>query len=75
MFLCPDCASERTVKNIYIDTGKQHYLCRNCGYQFVENLINKVIDTLMQERIDRLLLERISMAGIARAFQVSEQWL
>ena len=28
-----------------------------------------------QELIDRLLLERISLAGIARAAQVSEQWL
>ena len=27
------------------------------------------------ELIDRLLLERISLAGIARAVQVSEQWL
>ena len=28
-----------------------------------------------RELIDRLLLERISLAGIARAVQVSEQWL
>jgi len=35
----------------------------------------KVIDTPTRELIDRLLLERIPMAGIARAVQVSEQWL
>jgi hypothetical protein len=35
----------------------------------------KVIDSAKRELIDRLLLERISLAGIARAAQVSEQWL
>lgn len=72
---CPDCASERIVKNGRIHTGKQRYLCRNCGRQFVENPTNKTIDTPTRELIDRLLLERLSMAGIARAVQVSEQWL
>ncbi|WP_159789325.1 IS1/IS1595 family N-terminal zinc-binding domain-containing protein [Sodalinema gerasimenkoae] len=72
---CPDCNSKRTVKNGHIHTGKQRYLCRNCGRQFVKNPTNKVIDTPTRELIDRLLLERIPMAGIARAVQVSEQWL
>ncbi|MEP0819789.1 IS1 family transposase [Trichocoleus desertorum GB2-A4] len=75
MPLCPDCTSERTVKNGHIHTGKQRYLCRTCGRQFVENPTNKTIDTPTRELIDRLLLERLSMAGIARAVQVSEQWL
>lgn len=75
MLPCPDCTSERTVKNGHIHTGKQRYLCRNCGRQFVEDPTNKIIDTATRELIDRLLLERISMAGIARAVQVSEQWL
>ena len=35
----------------------------------------KVIDSATRELIDWLLLERISLAGIARAVQVSEQWL
>lgn len=78
---CPDCTSnctsKRTVKNGHIHTGKQRYLCRGCGRQFVENPTenptNKVIDTPTRALIDRLLLERISMAGIPRATQVSEQ--
>ncbi|WP_431191294.1 IS1/IS1595 family N-terminal zinc-binding domain-containing protein [Leptolyngbya subtilissima] len=57
-----------------IYTGKQRYLCRGCGRQFVENPTKKVINTPMRKLIDRLLLERLSMAGIARAVQVSEQW-
>lgn len=40
---CPGCTSERTVKNGHIHTGKQRYLCRNCGRQCVENLTHKVI--------------------------------
>ena len=71
----PDCTSERTVKNGHIHTGKQRYLGRNCGRQFVENPTNKTIDTPTRELIDRLLLERLSMVGIARVAQVSEQWL
>ena len=34
-----------------------------------------MIDPATKNLIDRLLLERISLAGIARAAQVSEQWL
>ena len=34
-----------------------------------------MIDQATRELIDRLLLERLSLAGIARATQVSEQWL
>ena len=34
-----------------------------------------MIDQATRELIDRLLWERISLAGIARATQVSEQWL
>lgn len=72
---CPDCTSKRTVKNGHIHTGKQRYLCRNCGHQSVENPTNKTIAPPTRELIDWLLLERISMAGIARAVQVSKQWL
>jgi hypothetical protein len=34
-----------------------------------------MIDGATRELIDRLLLEKISLAGIARAVKVSEQWL
>ena len=41
----------------------------------VEQPSKKVIDQATRSLIDRLLLERISLAGIARAAKVSEQWL
>ncbi|WP_420800314.1 IS1 family transposase [Myxacorys almedinensis] len=75
MLACPICASSDTVKNGCIHTGKQRFKCHDCGRQFVEQPTQKVIDQATRELIDRLLLERISLAGIARAAQVSQQWL
>jgi transposase-like protein len=72
---CPTCASSQTVKNGRIHNGKQRFKCHDCGRQFVEHPSKKVIDQTTRQLIDRLLLERISLAGIARAVQVSEQWL
>lgn len=69
---CPNCTSERRVKNGRIHTGKQRYKCLQCGRQFVAQPSKKVIDRALRELIDRLLLERISLAGIASAAQVSE---
>ncbi len=68
---CPQCASSKTVKNGHIHNGKQRFLCHECGRQFIENPVKKVIDQATRELIDRLLLERISLAGIARVVQVS----
>lgn len=75
MSSCPQCQATHTVKNGHIHTGKKRYRCRQCGYQFVQHPTDKRIDHEMRSLIDRLLLERLSMAGIARAVQVSEQWL
>lgn len=75
MSTCPNCTSARTVKNGRIHNGKQRFLCRECGRQFALAPTKKVIDPVTRELIDRLLLERISLAGIARAVQVSETWL
>lgn len=72
---CPICASAQTVKNGRIHNGKQRFKCQECGRQFVEQPTKKAISQATRELIDRLLLERISLAGIARAVQISEQWL
>lgn len=75
MPICPLCGCAQTVKNGHIHNGKQRFKCQDCGRQFVEQPTKKVIDQATRELIDRLLLERLSLAGIARAAQVSEQWL
>ena len=72
---CPSCSSSQTVKNGHIHNGKQRFKCRECGRQFIEKPQKKIIDQETRALIDRLLLERLSLAGIARATQVSQQWL
>jgi hypothetical protein len=42
---------------------------------FLNIRIHKVIDQQTGELSDRLLLECISLAGIARALLISQQWL
>lgn len=72
---CPNCGADDIVKNGTTRRGKQNYKCRDCGRQFVEDPQWKRIPPDSKATIDRLLLERISLAGIARAMQVSEDWL
>ncbi len=75
MNACPNCQSEQTIKNGHIHNGKQRYLCKDCGRQFVLNPTNKTISEETKARIDKLLLEKLSLAGIARVEDVSETWL
>ena len=75
MPICPNCDSEKIVKNGRIHNGKQRFKCNECNRQFVENPEKIVINQEKRELIDRLLLEKISLAGIARAVKVSEKWL
>lgn len=72
---CPDCKSEKVVKNGSIHNGKQKYQCNECGRQFVKAPKNKRVTDEQKELIDKLLLEKIPLAGIARVVEVSEKWL
>lgn len=53
----------------------QSYRCRDCGRQFVLNPQWRPISEKMKGIINRLLLEKLSLAGIARALQISELWV
>ena len=75
MPICPNCDSEKIVKNGRIHNGKQRFKCNECNRQFIENPKKIVINQEKRELIDRLLLEKISLAGISRAVKVSEKWL
>lgn len=75
MPICPNCDSEKIVKNGRIHNGKQRFKCNECNRQFIENPEKTVINQEKRELIDRLLLEKISLAGISRAVKVSEKWL
>jgi transposase-like protein len=74
--LCPNCHSNHFIKNGIRKNKKQNHVCLDCGRQFVENPSEHYsIPMEIKELIDRLLLEKISLAGIARAVQISESWL
>ncbi len=76
IMVCDRCGSDHIVKNGHRPvTGKQKYRCQICGYQFVENPEDHRVSDEKKGDIRRLLLERLSLAGIARAMQVSESWL
>ncbi len=75
MVTCPSCEHNKTILNGHIHNGKQRYLCKACGRQFVLNPTKKVISEETKGRIDKLLLEKIPLAGIARAMDVSDTWL
>jgi transposase-like protein len=69
---CPNCDSTNIVKNGIRNNDKQNYRCQSCGRQFVENPSGHYrINDETRRLVDRLLLERLSLAGIARAAQVS----
>ena len=72
---CPECNSGNVVKNGHIHNGKQKFMCRKCGRQFVQDPENKKISQETWELVDRLLLEKISLAGIARCVPVSKRRL
>jgi transposase-like protein len=72
---CPDCSTDQGIKNGSNGTGKPKYACNACGRQFVDDPAWRVISDEIKGIIDRLLHKRISLAGIARAVQVSESWL
>lgn len=63
---CPACQSDQVRRNGHIHNGKQNYLCKDCGRQFVRESTKRYISEQEREMIDRLLLERISLAGICR---------
>lgn len=75
MMSCPACTSIKIVKNGFNATGKQNSLCREYGRQFVLDPWVSGISEQTKSLIDRQLLERLSLAGIARAVNVSESWL
>jgi transposase-like protein len=71
---CPNCRAEDLVKNGRMHHGKQKFLCKNCGRQFVEHPEKKTIAPETKALMDKLLLEKIPLAGIARVTGVSARW-
>jgi insertion element IS1 protein InsB len=71
----PTCGSHEISKNGTTHRGKQNYKCRDCGGQFVEDPQWQAKPKETKAPVNRRLHEKISLAGIARATEVSESWL
>jgi len=54
LIICPRCWSGKIIKNGSIHNGKQKYMCRECGRQFVENPANRPVSGEKKELINRL---------------------
>ena len=72
---CPDCKSENINKNGCNSSGKQKFICKSCGRQFVENPEYRKISPETKALIEDLLLEKITLAGIVRSVKVSKRWI
>jgi insertion element IS1 protein InsB len=70
---CPQCGLSHIKRNGYTHYGKQHYRCKDCDRQFVED--SQHIGEEVKDLIKVLLLERLSLRGICRVTRVSLTWL
>ncbi len=72
---CPHCRNDNTKKNGHTQYGKQNYMCKDCGRQYVINGQDWFISDATKALVDKLLKERISLEGIVRVLGVSQAWL
>jgi insertion element IS1 protein InsB len=71
---CTTCGSHDIAKNGMSHRGKQHYQCRDCRRQFVEDPPWQSKPKEAKTLVNRVLQEKISLVGIARATGVAESW-
>ena len=70
--LCPKCQRPGAVKNGHVaSSGKQNWLCRACGRQFVAHPSRHAMNDAEKSVARALLKERVSLRGIARVLKVS----
>ena len=69
---CTNCQSNNIVKNGHNSSGKQQYLCKDCGVRRIFESEKKYNESRKGEII-RTYLERSSLRGLERIFNVSRQ--
>lgn len=72
---CPNCGSDRRVKNGRTYYEKQRYKCKDCGRQYVEGSEFQHIPQETWDLVDKLLLEKMPLAGIVRVTGISPSHL
>jgi AcrR family transcriptional regulator len=68
--ICPDCQSDRVAKNGR-QQGKQRYICRGCGRQFVDRYVAKGYPLEIRQKCLDLHHQGISFREIERSTGVS----
>jgi AcrR family transcriptional regulator len=68
--ICPDCQSDRVAKNGH-QQGKQRYICRECGRQFVDRYVERGYPLEMRQRCLDLHAQGVSFREIERNTGVS----
>lgn len=75
MHECRKCGSTELVRNGHIKSGKQQWLCKQCGSCRVESPQVRRISEDTKEKLRRALCERCSLRGICRIFEIGLTWL
>jgi transposase-like protein/AcrR family transcriptional regulator len=68
--ICPNCQSDRVAKNGH-QQGKQRYICRECGRQFVDRYVERGYPLEMRQRCLDLHAQGVSFREIERSTGVS----
>jgi AcrR family transcriptional regulator len=68
--ICPDCQSDRVAKNGR-QQGKQRYICRGCGRQFVDRYVERGYPLEIRQKCLDLHTQGISFRKIERSTGVS----
>ena len=67
---CPQCSSERAVKNGHSKAGRQTYIRRDCGKRFVPDAKPVAHPGALRSQVLAALEERMSLRGAQRVFGV-----
>ena len=70
--ICTKCESSNIIKNGHNASGKQQYLCKNCGARRILESEKKYNESRKGEII-KTYFERASLRGIERIFLVRRQ--
>jgi transposase-like protein len=68
--ICPDCQSDRVAKNGH-QQGRQRYICRGCGRQFVDRYVERGYPLEIRQKCLDLHAQGISFREIERSTGVS----
>lgn len=69
---CPNCGSEKLVKNGHDYKGDQKYHCKNCQ-RYGTLQAQRGYDAHTRNQVKRAVLDRISLRGIERLFDISRR--